>query len=76
MLFGPYLPTRGGLRPAGTAQAFLLVRLVRVADDYALVPRLADVTDRGAAQEGEIEERFVIEVTAPAENTFFGFGDF
>lgn len=75
MLFCPFLPKRGGFRHAGTARAFLLVRLVRVADDYALIPCLTDVTDRGAAQEREVKERFVIKVVAATENTFFGSGN-
>jgi hypothetical protein len=75
MSFGPSLPTRRGFRPAGAERAFLPVRLVRIAYDYALIPGFADVTDRGAAEEGEVQERFVIEVAAPAENAFFGFGN-
>ena len=42
-------------------------------DPDAFIAGLADVTDRGARQEEEIEQRFEIEVSAPAENTFFGF---
>jgi hypothetical protein len=44
-----------------------------VIDSHAFVAGLADVTDRGAGQEEEIERRLEVEVPAPAENTLFGF---
>lgn len=44
-------------------------------DPHAFVAGLADVTDWGAPQDGEIERRLEIEMPAPAENTFFGFGN-
>jgi hypothetical protein len=40
---------------------------------YAFIAGLAHVTDRGPPEKEEIEQRLEIEVSAPAENTFFGF---
>ena len=72
----PFTPTQRRPRSPGAAGAFLIIFLIRVIDPYAFVAGLADVTDGGAPQDGEIEGRFEIEVPAPAENTFFGLGDF
>jgi hypothetical protein len=44
-------------------------------DADALIAGLADVTDGGASQKEELKEPFEIEVSTPAENTFFGFGN-
>lgn len=41
----------------------------------ALIAGLADVTDGGAAQKEDLKEPLEIEVSTPAENTFFGFGN-
>ena len=40
---------------------------------YTFIAGLADVTDGGAAQKEDLKEPFEIEVSTPAENTFFGF---
>ena len=42
-------------------------------DPYAFIAGFADVTDGGPAQKEELKEPFEIEVSTPAENTFFGF---
>jgi len=49
--------------------------LVGVINLYAFIACLADVTDRGAPEKEEVERRFEIEVSAPAKNTLFGFGN-
>ena len=41
----------------------------------AFIAGLADVTDGGAAQKEELKKPLEIEMSTPAENTFFGFGD-
>jgi len=41
----------------------------------AFIAGLADVADGGAAQKEEFKEPLEIEVSTPAENTFFGFGN-
>ena len=70
----PLIPAQRRPRTPGAARAFLLIFLVGVIDLDALVAGLADVTDRGAAKDGEIERRLKVEVSAPAENTLFKLG--
>lgn len=71
----PLAPAQRRPRSAGALCAFLIIFLVGFTYFYALVARLANVADRGAPEDGEIERRFEIEVPARAENTFFELGD-